>query len=177
MIEGGIEYESESEALVPNGRDLIAQRDPWDFSDIPDPETPKRITLPAMMGDYRPVEGMPGLWMRPMRMRQEAQAMDLYAAIGAATAGDAVRTGAAIAALVLYRLTLPNDPEEARAAVAAHVRGGPSIFEPLTEQEVLDRFDDVEHLTRLVLAPLGIMQEGALSPPAVERSASPTGGD
>ncbi len=155
-----------------------AEHPEWfDFSDL-EAEKPKAITLPAMLGDYRPVEGKPGWYMRRMKLRQELRMAEIWNGIPDNDPSAYGRSCVAIACCLLFRLDLPDDPAEARARVVAAVKSGRTgdIFRPVTEEELLDDARDdawtTEELTELVLQPMGFGLPAETQDP---NAAAPTG--
>jgi hypothetical protein len=144
--------------LVEAGTDTASGLDPFDFSDVAVPAALARpVTLPAMLGDYRPVEGRPGWFMRRMRLREEIRMQQLLDGIPADRPGTALALSArAVGACLLWRVTLPDDPEGARAALVQAVQSGQfgSVIRPATEAEVEEEFDS-QTLRQLVLEPMG----------------------
>lgn len=116
-----------------------------------------KYTMQQVLGDFRPVEGKPGLYARPMCLEVELRAIELYEMVGNGTASGLARISVAIAASVLYRVNLPDDETEAREKILGYVRGSveeEDLFTPLTEKEVGRIFRDTDELKRLVLDPL-----------------------
>lgn len=133
-------------------------------------EDARHMDLPAVIGDYRAVERYPGWYMRKMRLRQEIQAMALYDQRQEMSGAQLVESGVTLAALLLYRMDLPQEEEAVRARLAAWQAGQASLFRPATADEVLDTFDQDDLQTR-VLTPMGF---GAAAEGEPGNAAGPT---
>lgn len=124
-----------------------------------------RADLPTVLGEYRAVEGKPGIYMRPMCMEVEAQAIELYETLGNGSVSRLMHIGMGIAASVLYRIDLPQEFEDASAKIIGFVRGTveeSEVFRPLTQQEVGRLFKNSTELDALVLNNLELGIETAL---------------
>lgn len=117
-------------------------------------EEAQRMDLPAVIGDYRAVEGFPGWYMRKMRLRQELQASALYDRREEMSLAQLMESGVTLATLLLYRLDVPSGEEAIRAKLAEWQAGTSPLFRPATADEVLDAFDQDSLQTR-VLQPMG----------------------
>jgi hypothetical protein len=122
-------------------------------------------SLPEVLGEYVAIPGKPRWYRRGLKLRQEIRVQQIKAAMAE---GSAASNHIEFAALLLWKLKLPQDPEEARNLVRH------AIFEddmslllfPVTEDNVLDNFSEQE-LVDLVLRPLGYRaEETAQSPNA-----------
>lgn len=101
-------------------------------------ETP---SLVQVLGEHRPVEGKPGWFVRPIKLRQQIQIAQAFGDFNAEdrNAATLLEDMARLATFLLYL----RDPEP-----------GFGRFRPATEDEILDTFDSDE-LNALVLAPMG----------------------
>jgi hypothetical protein len=118
-----------------------------------------KYSMPQVLGDYRKVDGKPGLYARPMCLELELRALELYEIFANGTASGLARIGAELAADVLYRLRLPFEETEAKERIHGYLKGEvpeDEIFVPLTSREVGRIFRDTEELSNLVLNPLGL---------------------
>lgn len=113
-----------------------------------------RLDLPAVLGDYRAVEGYPGWYMRKMKLRQQVQAMSLYDQRETQTAAQIMEASITLATLLLYRLELPETEEAIRAHLAEWQAGRAPLFRAASSDEVLDVFDQDDLMER-VLSPMG----------------------
>lgn len=132
-----------------------------DLSDIAAPDG-GRYKLPAVLGDFQAVPGHNGLYMRRMKLRQQLRAMELYAAMGEnVSAVEFGRIAVELASLLIFRLNLSDDPEEARADITAFLRGAkPEVLGQMTPDEILDTFESIDDLQESVLTPMGFNPAG-----------------
>lgn len=112
-----------------------------------------RPSMPEVLNDYRAVEKFPGIYIRDMCLETEIRAIEVYEMIDTSTISGKVRAGVGLAALLLYRIDLPADEDEARAKVRDYVRGEVSeeeLFVPLTEIEVGRMFKNSDDLNAIL---------------------------
>ncbi len=126
------------------------------------------ITLPEMLGTFQQVEGLDGLYALPLCIETEIIVNEVFERLpqGESTS-NMLKAGVAIAAGILRRVVLSEDPSEARAQLIEYIRTGDDslIFKPVSETEVSRMFKSSNELTERLLKPLGIWKSEAAPDP------------